>query len=478
MPKSSLSLPQLAAVTVPMFGIGLAWSAQLSKVTPTLQVLGLSREMLGIAWLAGPVSGIIVQPLVAYMSDRGTLIRGCGRRRVWMWIGCIGLSLTMGIMAFAPEIGRAFGDRRGRQPAAILTATGSFWAMDFFINALQGPSRTLAVDICPPEQLLSANAMFAVWDSVGTLTGFLVGSIDWSSRLPGLSDEYAGDHFADVRALFGYTVLALLLTMALNTGLVCEPPAPLLSETKALLANPFEDIATVAVRVPKSVRCMFAVLFCIFCAWYTTWTFLPAYFGEVVFGGSSDPALLDADPLKAAYVEGARAYSLGNSIGAAVTLVAAGLLPLATVAVGEMRLFLALEVLHLALVAVHCTRIPVRSHATAVVSVALLGLPFSAFMLIPYAYVGRAANSSKAPGVYMSLMNLMLCFPELAVSLYSGPLIAAFDGSLRAPLMVGAAGCLVAVCTIALFFVLPELRGAPHGEVCGGGGRGHLGVLV
>ena len=69
----------------------------------------------------------------------------------------------------------------------------------------------------------------------------------------------------------------------------------------------------------------------------------------------------------------------------------------------------------------------------------------------------------------MSLMNLMMCFPELAVSLYSGPLMAAAGGSVLAVLSVGAASGLAAVAGLLLFFVLPECRGAPHGHACGMG---------
>jgi hypothetical protein len=92
----------LLAVTCPMYGIGLSWGAQYAKVTPILQSLGISDSMLGIAWLAGPIAGIVVQPVVGDLSDR--LDSRVGRRRLWMWIGVSRPepSIPRGLSCFLP----------------------------------------------------------------------------------------------------------------------------------------------------------------------------------------------------------------------------------------------------------------------------------------------------------------------------------------------------------------------------------------
>ncbi len=216
------SLRTLLLATVPMYGIGLAWSCQYAKVTPVLQELGLSDEYLGVAWLAGPISGIVVQPLVGTLSDR-TRAR-CGRRRFWMWCGSCGLGVSMLLMAWAPPLGRALGDEGSSTPAALAIAVGSFWAADFFINALQGPSRTLLVDVAPPSQHTLGNGLFSIWDSLGKISGFFVGSFELADTLPFLRDD-AGPLFADVRALFIFSCVMLVLAQA-RYAPRCMPRCP------------------------------------------------------------------------------------------------------------------------------------------------------------------------------------------------------------------------------------------------------------
>ena len=159
LPPPLRSVPFLLKRTVPMYGIGIAWGAQYAKVRPLLQGLGLPPWALPVAWLAGPVSGLVVQPLVGQLSDRTRGSSRCfaGKRRQWMWLGSLGLCASMLLMSFCPDLGLALGDAGdGTHPAALVLAVLAFWSADFFLNALQGPARTLIVDAAPPEQQVLA----------------------------------------------------------------------------------------------------------------------------------------------------------------------------------------------------------------------------------------------------------------------------------------------------------------------------------
>ena len=155
LPPPARSVPFLLKLTVPMYGIGIAWGAQYAKVTPVLQELGLPPWALSVAWLAGPISGIIVQPLVGQLSDRTRGSSRCfaGKRRQWMWVGSLGLSASMLLMSSCADLGRALGDAGdGTHPAARVLALLAFCSAGAFLSVLQGPARTLVVDAAPPEQ--------------------------------------------------------------------------------------------------------------------------------------------------------------------------------------------------------------------------------------------------------------------------------------------------------------------------------------
>jgi hypothetical protein len=321
LPPPLRSVPFLLKRTVPMYGIGIAWGAQYAKVRPLLQELGLPPWALSVAWLAGPVSGLAVQPLVGQLSDRTRGSSRCfaGKRRQWMWLGSLGLSASMLLMAFCADLGLALGDAgSSAHPVALVLAVLAFWSADVFLNALQGPARTLVVDAAPPEQqalaltltLASstraagaspnpnpsqlhpsskrerrsshhggggsssstartehwrgpsrpapppalapalapaplprqalANALFSVWDSLGKVSGFAFGAL-LPDSLPSESQHTLGSSafgssaqqrldlsghivpgqralFEDCRALFGFSVLAMLATQVRKPG--------------------------------------------------------------------------------------------------------------------------------------------------------------------------------------------------------------------------------------------------------------------
>ena len=155
LPPPLRSVPFLLRRTVPMYGIGIAWGAQYARARPLLPELGLPPWALWVAWLAGPVSGLVVQPLVGQLSDRMRGSSRCfaGKRRQWMWVGSLGLSASMLLMSSCADLGLALGDAGdGTHPAARVLALLAFCSAGAFLSVLQGPARTLVVDAAPPEQ--------------------------------------------------------------------------------------------------------------------------------------------------------------------------------------------------------------------------------------------------------------------------------------------------------------------------------------
>lgn len=122
----------LTKLTISMLGIGYAWAAQFARVPSLLEEMGLSDEGMSLAFLAGPICGLLVQPIVGTLSDQTTT--RCGRRRPW-----IGASLFLVVSSFliigdSYAIGGALGDDKVSRGRGIAVAVAAFWVSSVMIE--------------------------------------------------------------------------------------------------------------------------------------------------------------------------------------------------------------------------------------------------------------------------------------------------------------------------------------------------------
>src|SRR5271169_6701675 len=96
MEKPRLSTSQIVSMSLGFFGIQFGWNLQLSNMSAIYEYLGANADQLPILWLAAPLTGLIVQPIIGHMSDRtwGPL----GRRRPFFLVGAILSSLALLLM--------------------------------------------------------------------------------------------------------------------------------------------------------------------------------------------------------------------------------------------------------------------------------------------------------------------------------------------------------------------------------------------
>ena len=175
--------------SVAFFGCQLSWALQAGFVTPQLEELGVSDTMIGIVWLAGPLSGIVVQPIVGILSDNLTaeqVQRFGGRRRPFIKCGC-GL-LVVGLLLFsnAKYIGNLFGDTSNESNFGCTIAIISFWFLDISTNVLQAPLRALLSDIIPIEYQSTANSIFGFEHGFGAMVASIMGfTLSYNDALDG-----------------------------------------------------------------------------------------------------------------------------------------------------------------------------------------------------------------------------------------------------------------------------------------------------
>jgi len=128
---------------------------------------------------AGPLSGLLVQPIIGAISDKYE--SPYGRRRPFIVVGTIFTAAGMALIATSALIGDALGDKNDGQTAsdhviAICFAIGGLWIMNLFTNVIQGPGRALVNDVVDPSKLQLANAVISAVMAAAAVTANLVGA--------------------------------------------------------------------------------------------------------------------------------------------------------------------------------------------------------------------------------------------------------------------------------------------------------------
>ena len=143
--RPRVKLRQLLRVASVASGIQFGWALQLSLLTPYVQELGIPHAWASVIWLCGPLSGLLVQPLVGHTSDR--CHSRFGRRRPFIVAGAVSIAVAVLIIGHSADVGWLLGDRGGVRPRAVVTFVIGFWILDMANNMTQGPCRALLADL-------------------------------------------------------------------------------------------------------------------------------------------------------------------------------------------------------------------------------------------------------------------------------------------------------------------------------------------
>lgn len=157
--KPRLSFWQVLNMSVGFFGIQFGWGLQMGNMSSIYEYLGAEESELPLLWLAAPITGLIVQPIIGHMSDR-TWCR-FGRRRPYFLIGAIFASIAL---VFMPNSG------------TLWMAAGLLWLLDASVNISMEPFRAFVTDLLPERQRKVGFAMQSVFIAAGAVI---------ASKLPG-----------------------------------------------------------------------------------------------------------------------------------------------------------------------------------------------------------------------------------------------------------------------------------------------------
>lgn len=156
-------------------GLQFAWQMRIALSEPVTSSLGASPLLYSLIWLAGPFSGMVVQPIIGVLSDN-TKSR-FGRRRPYLLGGAIITALALWAFPHSAGISDIIGNIfHCNMPAwgGLLIAALLIWVIDACINIAQGPYRSLIPDVVPREQHAQANSYISLAIGLGSVVAMIV----------------------------------------------------------------------------------------------------------------------------------------------------------------------------------------------------------------------------------------------------------------------------------------------------------------
>jgi maltose/moltooligosaccharide transporter len=394
--KTSLSFWQIFNMNVGFLGIQYSFGLQQTAINPIFLYLGAPEEMLPILNIAGPVTGLIIQPIIGAMSDKTWSTRW-GRRKPYFLVGALLGSLCLFAFPHSP---------------VLWFAVGLLWILDVGNNMAMEPYRAFVGDKLPEKQLSLGYQMQSLFVGAGILlaNGSIVLFQYWFG---GESVEEAGT--IPQWLYYSFFIGAFLSLTTILWSVFKTPEIPPtdkeleeINEIKSLplgkrISKPFSEIVKAIKDMPKFMWKIAAVYLFQWYALFIYWQFTTPLF-KLSFGYSTSEAASQAAKMSLTY----------NTV---TMLVALALVPLTTRIGGKKVYALSLGGTAIALFA-----IPYITDPTLVlVPMVLFGIGWAAMMGIPYTMVSKIVPQDRR-GVYMGILNMMIVIPMFIQTLTFGPI--------------------------------------------------------
>ena len=411
--KPSLSFWQIFNMNVGFLGIQYSFGLQQTAINPIFLYLGAPEDMLPILNIAGPVTGLLVQPIIGAISDK-TWSNKWGRRKPYFLIGALLGSLCLFAFPYSP---------------VLWFAVGLLWILDAGNNMAMEPYRAFVGDKLPEKQLSLGFQMQSLFVGAGILlaNGSIVLFQYW----------FGGDSIEEVGVIpqwlyYSFFIGAFLSLVTILWSVIKTPEIPPseeelkeINKIKALplgqkIAKPFSEITAAIKEMPQFMWKIGAVYLFQWYALFIYWQFSTPLF-KLTMGYSTSEAASQAAKMSLTY----------NIV---TMVVALALVPL-TLKYGGKKIY----ALSLVGTAISLFCIPYISDPLLVlVPMILFGIGWAAMMGIPYTMVSKIVPQDRR-GVYMGILNMMIVIPMFIQTLTFGPIYKYLlkDNAINAMLFAG-----------------------------------------
>jgi len=397
--RPALGFGQVCNMSFGFFGIQFGWSLQMANMSSIYEYLGAASDQIPILWLAAPLTGLVVQPIVGRMSDR-TWTR-LGRRRPYFLAGALLASTALFLMPNA---------------STLWTAAALLWVMDASINISMEPFRAFVADILPDRQRtegFAVQALFVGLGAVGASTmPWLLGTV---LHIHGGS---AAGHAVPRAVRISYEVgsatylAAVLWTIATTRE---YPPhdvqtfRAVKARTSGMVAGASEILHDL-LGMPKTMRQLAGVQFFTWLGLFCMWLYFGVAVAHSVFHGHPG-----TPEYEAGIAWGGNCFA---AYSAACFLFSFALPPIAKRLGRKLTHALCLCAGASGLVSVAF----VTDRYVLFICMAGVGIAWASVLAMPYAILAGSLPPAKT-GVYMGIFNFFIVIPEIFASLVLGKVL-------------------------------------------------------
>ncbi len=401
-----LSFWEIWNMSFGFLGIQFGFALQGGNMSRIFQTLGASKDDIPLLWIAAPLTGLLVQPVIGYLSDR-TWHPRWGRRRPYFLLGAILSSLALFFVPYS---------------SALWMAAGFLWILDASINISMEPFRALVADKLAEEQRSYGFVLQTLIIGIGT---WVASNLPWFVTQLGVSNESgAGEIPQSVFVSFAigaFVFMASILFTVLTT--TEEPPADTQAferekeESRGFLSG-VEEILSFIAQMPRIMMKLGAVQFFSWFAFFTMWSFATPALTEHVFQA---PLPMESAPdfkvMNAAYNEAANAVSSAMGVYGLSSMAFALLLSIWTSRRGiDRRMVHLVSLLLGGLGFLTMFQWGPETAGNLKWSFALIGVSWGSILSMPYAMLSGAIPSDRM-GVGMGVFNMFIVIPQIAAAL-------------------------------------------------------------
>jgi len=389
--KPQLSFWQIWNMSFGFLGIQFGWGLQMANMSPIYKYLGADEANLPYLWLAGPLTGLLVQPVVGAMSDRTW--NSLGRRRPYFLVGAILASICLILMP---------------NSSAVWMAAGLLWIMDASINITMEPFRAFVGDKLPEQQRTLGFVMQSFFIGIGST---LANALPYILTTVGVVGVLASGIPYSTLIAFVVGAIAFLGAVLWTVFTTDEYPPEDMEEFRrkqtegSVVRNIFSEIVEAIKDMPTTMKQLAVVQFFTWFALPFMWQYYGLTVARHVFGSVDDKS----EAFKQGTEWGGLSFAVYNL---ACFLIAFAIPPLANKIGRKGVHIVCLTLGGFGLLSTYFATSPYFLW----LGMVGVGIAWASILSMPYVILAGAIRPERM-GVYMGVFNLFIVIPQIAQSL-------------------------------------------------------------